>query len=166
MCCCDKPTINGEQGYKWNNPNGPSGVYPINPPSLSEGDEMLADEPGRCGGSDSHSHHYRLVKSSGGSLSLLVKHGGGEERLRLSGPMRDTLLSLDSTTRYWLLNTIYHAYAEGRQQGQARATNTWRQAAAEKRIRTRKQRGSDSVKVWIEYATMNQTGAIPARVRL
>jgi hypothetical protein len=150
MCCCGKPTINGTDGYKWNQPDGPTSVYPVNPPALLDGDKLLADEPGRCGGSDSHSHHYRLVKNCG--LVLLVRHGGGDERMRLAGPIADTLLNLDSTSRYWLLNAMYHAYSDGGHEARSATASTWRKAAAEKRIKTRKQRGTDRVKVWIEYA--------------
>lgn len=150
MCMCGRPTINGEFGYKWNSDK--AGIYPVNPPTLSDADRLLADEPGRCGGADSHCHHYRLVKGYSGTIWLLVKHGGGDERVRLSGPIADTLLALDSTGRYWMLNTIYHAYSHGKREGSGEVDSTWRKAAAEKRIKTRKQRGGDGVKVWIERA--------------
>jgi hypothetical protein len=153
MCCCGRPTINGEIGYKWNNPDSGPGMYPVNPPELKPGDQLLRDEPGRCGGSDSHSHHYRLVKVPIFGPILLVRHGGGQERIKLSGPILDTLLSLDSTALYWTLGAIYHAYSDGANQARSVTASTWRKAAAEKRIKTRKVRGSDSVKVWIERAT-------------
>jgi hypothetical protein len=152
MCCCEKPTVNGEVGYKWNDPNAAPGVYRVNAPELEPGDQLLRDEPGRCGGSDSHSHHYRLVKSEGGSLNLLVRHGGGDERVRLSKTVERVLLESDSDTCYWLLNTIYVAYSDGAHQARSATASTWQRAAAEKRIKTRKQRGSDRVKVWIERA--------------
>jgi hypothetical protein len=63
MCCCGTPVVNGEPGYKWQFNDTP-GVRPVNAPSLNDNDQLLRDEPGRCGGLDSHSHHYRLVKSS------------------------------------------------------------------------------------------------------
>ena len=75
MCCCGTPVVNGELGYKWNSTDKP-GVRPVDPPSLKDNDQLLRDEPGRCGGLDSHCHHYRLVKSYG-SLILLVRHVGG-----------------------------------------------------------------------------------------
>lgn len=148
MCCCGKPVVNGELGYKWNNPNDNASVYPVNPPSLEESDQLLRDEPGRCGGLDSHSYHYRLVKSHG-SLSLLVRHGGGDERLYLSKTIESVLAQLGSTDCYWTMNEIYHAHSAGKRSGSDKTANDWRRAAAEKRIRTRKQRGSDSVRVWI-----------------
>lgn len=159
MCCCEKPIINGQEGYRWNNPSGPAGVYPVNPPALQDGDVLLLDLPGRCGGSDSHSHHYRLVNNIG--PTLLVRHGGGDRRVRLSGPVKNILLAMSETDAYWLLNAIYHANNEGQRQGQSEATQTWRRAAAEKRIRTRKQRGSDRVKVWLEHESITTPGAIP-----
>jgi hypothetical protein len=83
MCCCGKPTINGELGYRWNNPNAEPMIHPVNAPDVSEGETILYDEPGRCGGIDSHSFHYRVTKLHG-SLFLLVRHGAGDERIRLS----------------------------------------------------------------------------------
>jgi hypothetical protein len=147
MCCCGKPVVNGQPGYRWN-PNDNPTVRPVDPPSLKENDKLLRDDPGRCGGLDSHSHHYRLVRCYG-SLTLLVRHGGGDERLHLSSPIERVLAELDSTDCYWALNEIYHAHSEGRRSGSEKTANHWRKAAAEKRIRTRKQRGSDTVRVWI-----------------
>ena len=147
MCCCGKPVVNGEPGYKWNFNDNPS-VRPVDPPSLNDNDQLLRDEPGRCGGLDSHCHHYRLVKSHA-SLLLLVRHGGGDERLHLSGPLESVLAQLDSTDCYWALNAIYHAYSDGKRSGSENTANKWRRAAAEKRIKTRKARGSQTVRVWI-----------------
>ena len=114
MCCCEKPTINGEPGCKMTYESSPS-VYTPNPPALLEGDDLLFDEPGRCGGLDSHSHHFRLVRHGCGSVTLLVRHGGGDERIRLF-PHRDLpkiLAGLDSTARYWMLATIHSAHSDG-----------------------------------------------------
>jgi hypothetical protein len=97
MCCCGKPTVNGEIGYRWNDPNAEPTVYPVNPPTLNENETLIYDEPGRCGGLDSHCHHYRLVCQFG-SVRLLVRHGGGDERVRLSSTptLLDTLVAMDS----------------------------------------------------------------------
>lgn len=149
MCCCGQPTVNGQPGYRWQ-PNDTPNTYPVNPPALNEREQLIFDEPGRCGGLDSHSHHYRVV-SSAGALALLVRHGGGDERVRLSGEkvLSRALLSLDSNQRYWVLNAIYHAAADSRRAGAQNTETKWRTAAAEKRIKTRKQRNG-GVKVWIE----------------
>jgi hypothetical protein len=76
MCCCEKPTINGEFGCKWQPSDNPI-VRPVDPQELDALEPMLFDEPGRCGGLDCHSHHFRLVGGPGGSLGLMVRHGGG-----------------------------------------------------------------------------------------
>lgn len=147
MCCCGKPVVNGEPGYKWNFNDDP-GVRRVDPPSLENHDTLIRDEPGRCGGIDSHCHHYRLVKSFS-SLMLLVRNGTGDHRLHLSGPLESVLARLDSTDCYWVLNAIYYAYSDRRQSGSEQTTATWRKAAAEKRIKTRKERGADRIRVWI-----------------
>jgi len=161
MCCCGKPTINGQHGYKWNQPEGPGGVYPVNPPALQDDDELLHDEPGRCvKGLDAHCHHYRVVNHHG-CWYLLVRHGGGDERIRLNAlyRLRDTITALDTDTRYLLLHSLYHAHSDAARDASNKTERRWRQAAAEKRIKTRKYRGSDSVKVWIEDTCLfNQEG--------
>lgn len=60
---------------RWNN-EGIS-TRRVDPPKIEEGETIIFDEPGRCGGIDSHCHHYQLVKSNCGTISLLVRHGAG-----------------------------------------------------------------------------------------
>jgi len=148
MCCCGKPNVNGTPGaYSW---DGKSFMTrEVNPPSLTDGDTLLYDEPGRCGGLDCHSHHFRLT-SRYGSHAVLVRHGGGDERFYVSRMILPAFEALDSNGRYWLMHTLYSAYSTGREQGTNAATSEWRLAAAEKRIKTRKVRGRGAVKVWIE----------------
>jgi hypothetical protein len=152
MCCCEKPTVNG-QGLIRMTVDTPAANYRIagREPSLIDGDVLLYDEPGRCGGLDAHSHHFRLALNYG-ALVLLVKHGGGEERTRLL-PHKKALLaifeSLDSNGRYWLLHTIYSAHHDGHREGCQSTAAYWRKAAAEKRIKVRKVRGSTAVKVTV-----------------
>jgi hypothetical protein len=89
MCCCGKPSINGQpNAYSW---DGKSySTRAPNAPDLMEGDELIYDLPGRCGGMDSHCHHLRLVKARFGGYALLVRHGGGDERLPFG---RDKLMA-------------------------------------------------------------------------
>lgn len=151
MCCCETPNINGQPGYRWQ-PTDPPSIRPVHPPSLDEWDELLYDEPGRCGGGiDSHAHHYRLVKRSG-SIDLLVENGSGRHRIRTAFHKQvDFLAALDSNTRYWIFNAIYHAHGDGERNAREKTHDFWRRAAAEKRIKTRKLR--DGVKVWVEDPT-------------
>lgn len=151
MCCCAKPNVNGEPNvYSW---DGKSfSTRPPNPPALAEDDELLYDMPGRCGGTDSHSHHFRVVKPRFGDYALLVRHGGGDERLplgydkKLVGPLD----AMDDTTRYWFLMRLHQVHADAIRTATEETNTVWRKAAAEGRIKTRKQRGRDAVKVWID----------------
>lgn len=151
MCCCGRPTINGEPGaYSWDGKT--RGTRPPNPPDLREGDELLYDEPGRCGGIDAHSHHFRLVKGRYG-YALLVRHGGGDDSFDLGITAKlclGSLASLDSNARYWLMHTIYSTWRDATGLAASRSNAEWRIAAAENRIRTRKRRGTNTVNVWIE----------------
>lgn len=149
MCCCDKPNVNGELGYKWQ-PNDNLSIRRPDPPTITDCDTLLYDEPGRCGGVDSHCHHYRLI--GGACTWLLYKHGGGEGRIRLSNSLalRPILAALDSNARYWIFNAIYHAHNDGQMNGAGRMDEQWRKAAAEKRIKTRKLPHNRGVKVWRE----------------
>ncbi len=152
MCCCGKPSINGAIGaYSWDGKTH-STRQPM-PPILNDGDELLYDEAGRCGGIDAHSHHFQLVKSRHGDIKLLVCHGGGEERIDLGCTARLALpcfVSLDTNARFWLLHSLYSTHRDGAAGGAAREDLHWRRAAAEKRIRTRKMPRRGAVKVWIE----------------
>ena len=151
MCMCGKPTINGEPGYSWDGKS--HSIRKPNPPDLDDGDELLIDEPGRCGGLDCHCHHFRVVKaqSAYGGYFLLVRHGGGDERIPLgSRPGIRPLLATDSNSRFWLLQMMYQVQHNQAAEARKLANDQWTKAAAEKRIKIRKQRGS--VKVWVEKA--------------
>ena len=149
MCCCSKPNVNGTPGYSWD--GKATYTRPIDPPTLGDDDRLVADEPGRCGGLDSHSHHFVLVRSYG-SLSLLVRHGGGDERIRVSLPDASALLSLDSNARYWILLSIYAAHSEGEAKGSLATHEKFTKAFIENRLRKRKSPGRNYHKVWIEPA--------------
>ena len=149
MCCCGQPTINGQLGYRWQ-PNDEPRVRPVDPPTIEEGDDLVFDEPGRCGGCDAHSHHYRIVRKRG-LVYLLVRHGGGDERIKLhSVRLLETLAKLDTSERYWLLHALYYANRDGKDQAADKCNADWRRAAAEKRIKTRKNTRAGTVKVWVE----------------
>jgi hypothetical protein len=165
MCCCEKPNINGQPGFQWQ-PNDPPRIRPVMPPDLDDGDELLYDEPGRCGGTDCHSHHFRVVKRHRRGLALYVRHGGGDVRIELHGPiagprttgsLAETLAALDTNSRYWLLHAIYCAHSDADRAAATKCNERWRRAAAEKRIKTRKQPSKGTVKVWIEPPTTQQS---------
>lgn len=150
MCCCGKPVVNGELGYKWQ-PNDTPMVRQPHMPEMQSGDVLLYDEPGRCGGVDSHHMDCRLVDNCG--LYLLVRHGGGEERIHVSSTrsaLKAAFEAMDSNARYWVFAAIQGAHSDGADEAQKKESTRWRTAAAQKRIKTQKQRGRDAVKVWIE----------------
>lgn len=163
MCCCAQPNVNGTPGYQWSPSDKPS-VRPVNPPTLQEGEVLLYDEPGRCGGQDSHCHHYRIT--AGRHPMLLVRHGGGEERIRLSNPQQvlRALEMLDSQGRYWLLNALYHAQADARRAGANAMDAVWHKAAAERRIKVRKVRNTDLVRVEIKQVPYVESSRTTAHV--
>lgn len=145
MCCCGKPIINGQDGYTWD--GKAFGVRAPMAPEIKDTDTIMYDEPGRCGGLDCHSHHFRVVKGSDG-LNLLVRHGGGTERFRLFNTVLSPLASLDSNGRFWLLHEMFWIQSQSAREAVDKERLYWRKAAAEKRIKTRK--CSDRVKVWVE----------------
>jgi hypothetical protein len=157
MCCCDRPTVNGQYGYKWC--DGRAKIHPVDAPAIEEGDIIILDEPGRCRGIDSHSYHFRLVQREHGGIALLVRHGGGDEAInRISNQkvFLTHLCNLDSDGRYWVMCALYHAYKDAARRATEHADARWRQAAAEKRIKTRKMPGRNIVRVWIADKTKEE----------
>jgi hypothetical protein len=153
MCCCGKPTVNGQPGHSWDGKT--FSTRPVAPPSLGEHETLIFDEPGRCGGIDAHSHHFRLVKGLGGNLYLLVRHGGGDERIAMGITLRlalGALTAADTNDRYWFLHSLYSVHRNATREASGASEARWRQAAADKRIRTRKLPARGVVKVWIEEA--------------
>lgn len=152
MCTHAQPTVNND---------GPGGYgLAFRAPALLPDDALLFDLPGRCrpqvngkGSTDYHSHHLRLV-ARGSMFVLLVRHGGGEEAHELGyghTRIRELVALLpDDDARYLMLYALYRASGESAARARAAEADLWRGAAARDRIRTRKMRGRDEVKVWIE----------------
>lgn len=151
MCCCGKPTKNGEpNAYSW---DGKAFMtrHPTPPPTL-DGDEILIDEPGRCGGLDCHCHHFRVVKN-GLAYYLLTQRGGGQTyRTELACSARfggiAALLSLSSDARFWLLVAIYSTLQTETRKATDTERATWAKAAHDKKIKVNR-RGRHH-RVWIE----------------
>lgn len=147
MCMCDKPNINGQPGYQWNSFG--TMTHPLNPPQLLEDDNILYDEPGRCGGTDSHSYHFIVVERMD-SLLLLVKHGGGEDSIRIGSTranhrrgIREALKNAtDSNARYWIMQTLYHMVQDERSISTDKERETWSKAAREGRLKIRSRQGN------------------------
>ncbi len=126
-------------------------------PKITKGETILFDEPGRVLGArgsavDCCSHYFRVTKPEYGDYTLRVKHGAGEESFQLSWDSRliDGLQQMDSDNRFrllWMIMDGHHRTAECTAE---KINATWRKAAAEKRIKTRKLPKQNAVKVWIE----------------
>lgn len=124
-------------------------------PSLPEESTLIFDEPGRVLNNVCYRSHYlRVFKpvlgEYFGQYMLIVKHGGGVESWPMGHTKQviDALGILDSDSRYLLLYTLMRAHQESERRTVEKQNVFWRQAAAEKRIKTRKVKGG--VKVWIE----------------
>jgi hypothetical protein len=108
--------------------------------------------PHECNGIDYRSHHFRVVRNRV-SCYLLVKHGGGQERVRLDhSPTRVSQFfePLDSTERYLLMHLLYSVHEDAKSNSERNTAGMYKQAFAEGRLKRRKRRGSNAVKVWIE----------------
>jgi len=151
MCMCGKPVINGQPGYSWNG-NGTS-VYPVNPPELKADDTLIYDEPGRCGGLDSHCHHFRLVKDRWGDVAILVRHGGGDERFSIAKymPGMTQLLAAmerqDTNGRYWFMHLLHSIHHNAESAAKSRERGIWAMAAIEKRIKVRRRNGQTRAEI-------------------
>ena len=154
MCFCGTPTVNGQPSKD---------PWRVNPPTVAEKEIIIFDEPGRCGGIDSHAYHFRVVATSPGGhwAYLLVRHGGGDERVLISNApaVLKALEALDTNGRYWMLHAIYHAQADAYRKGRDLEAQSWRQAAAEKRIKVRKVRGQSAMRVTVEPRPMQRKEA-------
>jgi hypothetical protein len=138
-------------------------------PSIEVEDTVVFDEPGRVlgargSGVDCRSHYFRVIKPEFGQYTLKVRHGGGEESWPLGFDSRivDGLGQMDSDNRFRLLWVIMDGHHETASRTANRLNADWRQAAAEKRIKTRKLPGQNRVRVWIEPAIVRNSQSVTA----
>ena len=152
MCCCEKPNVNGEPGYSWNG-KGVSTREP-SPPALHDGDRLLYDEPGRCGGLDSHCHHFVLVRDTRGNLVIRVRNGCGDSAVVIarnyspgSAVIEKQMAAMDSNGRYLFMQAIVTTHSNAITDARDEATNSWSLAAIEKRIKIRRRGGHKYVSI-------------------
>lgn len=133
-------------------------------PTLAEGDTLLYSECGRIikagtyghgnNGIDYRSHYFTVVKSANlGGCWLLVKHGSGGERIKLdysASRAAQFFEPLDSNARYLLMHMLFNLHKHAGQAATDATAREYQQAFASGMLKKRKQRGGDSVKVWIE----------------
>lgn len=131
-------------------------------PPVNEGEEVLIEEPGRVLppmsgeglGTCCRSHYFLVVKpGKHGSPVLRVRHGGGDQQWRLSWDSERVIKgvqALDSDTRFRFLWMLMDAHNDSERNAEARTSHEYRQAFVDGRLKKRKKRGSNDVRVWIE----------------
>src|SRR3990167_982040 len=128
-------------------------------PATEDGDTILFSEHGRVLGNVCYrSHYFRVVRGKYGSISLLVKHGGGQECLTdyLLGKILPALALLDSDNRYLTMYAIHQAYKKGNQAGIESTSNKYVSAFVEGRLRKRRLPKQHRVKVWIDALSVRE----------
>jgi len=128
-------------------------------PTMGEDETLVFDEHGRIYDEEGcnygvcyQSHYFRVTKGKYGGYRLLVKHGGGEERIDLghNQVLIDSLALLPSDYRYRVLSALHHLYRDGQQDGRSAMELRYRTAFINGHLKKRKRPGRESYKVWIE----------------
>jgi hypothetical protein len=123
-------------------------------PNEAEGETVLFAEHGRIlpgridprpgNGVDCRSHSFKVVRAQFGGIYLLVRHGGGDERLKIdySGRIISALEALESDARYWLLHSIldvhHHADRDAREETSRKYASAFVEGRLKKRRRNRR----------------------------
>jgi hypothetical protein len=129
------------------------GDDPRRAPELLEGDQLIYSECGRVLHNTCYrSHYFRLVRKYGGMWILLVRHGGGDERICLNYAKHalESLALLDSDSRYLMLHLLHETYGAGKRYGADLEAARYQKAFVDGKLKKRKIRGQSAVKVWIE----------------
>ena len=131
------------------------GAEPWREPKPEEGDTVIFSEHGRVLDNTCYrSHWLMLVKCQYGGHALLVKHGGGEERINLFSAGRyrvpDSLALLDSDFRYLMLYQLFRIHTEAKRNGEKQARADMTMAFVEGRLKKRKIKGQGAYKVKVE----------------
>lgn len=137
-------------------------------PTPAEGDTVLYSEHGRVmpgsgdgsivgRGIDCRSHSFKLVKAEYGGAYLLVKHGGGEERIKLGWNHKRLAAifdPLDSDARYWLLHTFLTFHDDVQREASQSTATRYAEAFAEGRLKKRRRNGRVIVEIVPRAATV------------
>lgn len=112
-------------------------------PTFEPTDTVIYSEHGRSiNHTDYRSHWFAVVKPTIGRYQLLVKHGGGEERINLEYEFACggllALASLESDARYLMLHTLYSLYKDTKQTTETQQGTYYRLAFLEGRLKRKK----------------------------
>ena len=94
-----------------------------------------------------------MVKAKYSGVYLRVKHGAGEEQWQIdscSAAVVEALSKLESNDRYFILFAIMRAHQSSKQNATDITALRYKEAFVEGRLKKRKLRGQNLVKVWIE----------------
>lgn len=135
-------------------------------PKVSETDTVIFSEHGRIAFNiDYRSHWFTLVKQQFGGHVLLVSHGAGEEAIQLPRcrfeQVVDVLAGLSSDLRYLMLHQLFNIHRDGRTLGRVGVECIYKKAFADGRLKKRKVRGANKVKVWIEADAYTTVKKVP-----
>jgi len=111
-------------------------------PTEQAGDTVIFSECGRITHkTDFRSHWFKVVKQEYGPACLLVKHGGGEERLRLDYKA-EKLIALwsvfTSDERYMMLHMIFDLIKDATGNAKNETARKYQLAFLEGRMKKRK----------------------------
>lgn len=128
---------------------------PARAPKVHETDTVIFSEHGRIAFNlDYRSHWFILVKQQFAGHALLVSHGAGEEQIQLPRcrfeHVIDVLSGLNSDLRYLMMYQLFDIHKEGRTLGREAVEFLYKKAFAHGRLKKRKIRGANKVKIWIE----------------
>lgn len=128
------------------------GAEPWRAPAIGKDDALIFSECGRVLDNVDYRSHWFVLTKCHSFYFLLVKHGGGEERLQIgwSDRLAQALAAVDSDNRYLLMHTMHKINSSAKQYAWDNANATYKKAFAEGRLKKRKVRGQAAVKVWIE----------------
>ena len=126
------------------------------PVKVEEGEQLFFDEPGRVYYNadlscdvDMGSFYFRVIRREFGGVILRCKSGLGvtEIRLGINDRVIVALSSMDSHSRFIMLMEMRDLHNRAVEVTTNTVETTWQRAAAEGRIKTRKVRGENKVRV-------------------
>ncbi len=123
-------------------------------PTLHPDDAEVFSECGRiCYNIDYRSHWFVLIQSRG-LFTLIVKHGGGEERINMPRVnfkvTAQAMIHLSSDDRYVMLHSLYDIHKQAKRDAETETAQEYRKAFVDGKLRKRKLPARGVVKVWIE----------------
>ena len=122
-------------------------------PTPKDDEDVIFSEHGRIINNVCHRSFWFMLVKGKYHVALLVKHGGGQERIDLHHYHDENLRALSvlsSDDRFMVFSTMLAIKHDAEREAEDSTSARYRQAFAENRLHKRKNRGSNTVKIWIE----------------